>query len=81
MIEFDSHQAATLRTTTADGSRLEAPLAPDDDPYYLQLRSFVDAVKTKTQPPVSAWDGLAAVAIAEAAIESARTGMVVPVLA
>lgn len=80
MIEFDSRQAATLRTTTADGSRLEAPLAPDDDPYYLQLRSLVDAVRTRTQPPVSAWDGLAAVAIAEAAIESAKTGMVVPVI-
>ncbi|MBX7135348.1 MAG: Gfo/Idh/MocA family oxidoreductase [Fimbriimonadaceae bacterium] len=80
MIEFDSRQSATVRTTTGDGSRLEAPLAPDDDPYYLQLRSFVDAVKNRTQPPVSAWDGLAAVAIAEAAIESAKTGMVVPVV-
>jgi predicted dehydrogenase len=77
MIEFDSRRAPTLRTTTADGSRLEAPLGPEDDPYYLQLRAFVDSVKNGTEPPVSGLDGLQAVAIACAALESAQTGKVV----
>ena len=55
----------------------EGPLAPTDDPYYCQLRAFVDAVKAGTPPPVTGYDGLMGVSIGLAALESARTGTVV----
>ena len=74
MFEYDNRINPVLRTTNDSGSFTESPLLPADDPYYNQLRSFVDAVTNNTTPPVSALDGLAAVAIARAAIESAETG-------
>ncbi len=74
MIEYDSRQASTLRTVTEAMTRAEAPLAGDDDPYFRQLRGFLDAVRDHAELPVRAEDGFAAVAIAEAAIESCRTG-------
>jgi predicted dehydrogenase len=48
----------------------EIPAAPDDDPY----RAFVRAVTTGEAPAVTATDGRAAVAIVQAAYESAATG-------
>ena len=76
MIEFDSRVVPTLRTS-ADGKTInEAPLADDDDPYYRQLLGFVDAVREGKQPPVTGYDGLMALSIAHAAIESATTGSV-----
>jgi len=80
MIEFDSRNAPSLRTTI-EGSKTvnEGPLTGTDDPYYKQLRSFVDAVQKGVPPPVTALDGVMAVSIAQAAIESAKTGkLVVP---
>lgn len=74
MVEYDSRQASTLRTVTDTLNRAEAPLAPADDPYYRQLKGFLDAVQGESQLPVSAEEGFAAVAIAEAAILSCRTG-------
>jgi len=78
MIEYDSRNTPTLRTTV-EGSKTmnEGPLLATDDPYYKQLRSFVDAVQKGTQPPVTAIDGVMGVSIAQAAIESAKTGMLV----
>ncbi len=73
-VEYDSRMRATLRLATADGSRAESSLAPMDDPYYRQLLSFVRAVKGEAPPPVTALEGARAVAVAEAALESARTG-------
>lgn len=83
MIEFDSRLTPILRTHRAneDGSLLssanEGPFDPGDDPYFRELSGFVDAVRNGTPPPISGLDGLLAVAIAEAALESARTGKVV----
>lgn len=79
MIQHDSRQSSFLRRTTEEGSATENGLMPTDDPYYRELRAFVDAVATGTPPPVTAEDGLAAVRIAEAAVESARTGGLVAV--
>lgn len=74
VIEFDSRQNPSLRVHLQDsGSRPENLMDPLDDPYYLQLRSFVDAVTGKAGYPVSADEGAAAVRIALAAIESARS--------
>lgn len=77
MIEYDSRNVATLRIHDAAGSRAESNLEPTDDPFYRELRSFVDAVVNKTEMPVAPVDGMRAVAVSRAAIESAKTGRVV----
>lgn len=74
LLEFDSRQKVTLRTATTEGTRSEANLAAGDDPYFKQLRAFLRAAKGEAPPPVTAEEGLAAVAIAEAAMQSARSG-------
>ena len=78
MIEYDSRFTPSLRTSV-DGSPTvnEAPLDPTDDPYFNQLKGFVDAVRENREPPVTGFDGLMAVSIASAAIESAKSGKVV----
>ncbi|WP_406402525.1 Gfo/Idh/MocA family protein [Streptomyces uncialis] len=59
----------------AGGSDVEAPGgALPESPYLTQLREFAAAVAGGPPPGVSAWDGVAAVRIATAAAESARTG-------
>lgn len=74
LLEFDSRQKGTLRTATADGVRAEANLAPNDDPYFRQLQAFLRAAAGTAPPPVTAEEGMEAVGIAQAAMESARSG-------
>lgn len=78
MIQHDSRRSASL-TSFSDGGtyRYESPLVADDDPYYLQLRAFAHAIKTGTVVPVTGRDGLAALTVAMAARESAKTGQVI----
>lgn len=73
MIEHDSRLTSTLRINTPDNLGQEAPLAPADDPYYQELRGFLDAVKDGTEVPVSAYEGFMALSIALAAVESSET--------
>lgn len=47
---------------------------PAEDPYALELCDYVSAIEGGPQPRVSAADGVAAVRIAEAALESIATG-------
>ncbi|MBI1280441.1 MAG: gfo/Idh/MocA family oxidoreductase [Anaerolineaceae bacterium] len=49
-----------------------SPLA--EDPYWTQLKHFYDVMTTDVQPCVTAEDGMAAVQIGLAAIESVRSG-------
>jgi UDP-N-acetylglucosamine 3-dehydrogenase len=85
IIEHDSRNTASLRTHVFVGegsSRMtksfnESSMAPLDDPYYLELSGFVEAVQDGTPPPVTGYDGAMAVSIALAAWESAKTGQVV----
>ena len=82
LIEYDSRHASSLRShlLQEDGtskSFSESNMSSEDDPYYLQLREFVDAVSKGTAPTVSAYDGAMAVSISLAAIESAKTGRAV----
>lgn len=72
-LEFDSRLAGTLRVSVQGSSVLESPLFPQDDPYYCEIRAFLEALEHGTPLPVSPEDGLMAVAIAETAIESARS--------
>lgn len=77
LIQYDSRNAATLRTHVEGKTMSEAPLLPGDDPYFNELRSFVDAVQTGRPTPVTGRDGLMALSIALAARESALTDRVV----
>lgn len=92
MIEHDSRNSPSLRTAVAaaaTGSSTdprsaapirtgpEAPLSPQDDPYFVQLSTFLDAVKGGHEVPVAPEEGWAALAIAFAALESARSGEVI----
>jgi UDP-N-acetylglucosamine 3-dehydrogenase len=80
LIQFDSREIPSLRTMNAQGSKLESLVSPLDDPYYKELRGFVDSVRDGTPPPVSGYEGIMALSIAQAAVESARSGKtVVPV--
>lgn len=77
LVSYDSRMTPSLRTHTESGSTSETNLGPFDDPYYLELRGFLDAVKNGTEPPVTIHDGLMALSIGLAAYESAKTGKVV----
>lgn len=87
LIQHDSRQNVPLQTTstkTASEKSEGAPLPSYDgnlieleDPYFLELDAFLTAVRTGSKPPVTGLDGLHAVSIAEAAIESSKTGKVV----
>lgn len=73
MIEFDSRKVATVRRHTDENTQVESPMLPVDDPYYNQGRAFVETCTGVRPAPVTALDGLRAVAIARAAIESCQT--------
>jgi predicted dehydrogenase len=77
LIQFDSREQPTLRVSTPNGQLSESPRYALEDPYYLEIRGFLDAIQTGTPPPVSGADGVNALAISLAAIESARSGKVV----
>jgi UDP-N-acetylglucosamine 3-dehydrogenase len=77
MIEFDSRTSPALRVCLPGSTKQEPGHAPDQDPYYQELRAFLTCVESGTPPPISGEDGLRALSISLAAIESARTGKVV----
>ncbi len=75
LIQHDSRQNVALRTTVEGGkSFADGAISATDDPYYKQLRGFIDAVQTGSEVAVSGAEGAMAVSIALAAIESASTG-------
>jgi len=82
LVEFDSLAPAPLTVTLkSDGSpqapgipQVHSPLAPQDDPYFLELEHFLNCLEHGDESLVSAQDGLEAVKISLAAIESMRTG-------
>lgn len=82
LIEYDSADTASFTRTRRQPTPLsvaESLLAPDDDPYYLELRAFVDALNQKAPPPVTVQDARHAVRIALAALESIDTGKAVTI--
>lgn len=74
VLEHDSRQSVAVRTSTGSGTSNESQWAPGDDPYFNEIRGFLDAVQQGVEPPVTGYDGVMAVSIAMAAIESCRTG-------
>ena len=64
----------TQQITVENNLRLTQPHLPYREPLYLELESFTDAVRNGTPPEVTGEDGLQALQICEAALESSRTG-------
>jgi predicted dehydrogenase len=79
LIEFTSPTTAAiemhLRPEDGPSQDVALPTSPlRESPYTTQLRAFHQALVEGTEPPVRAEDGMAAVQIARAAIESLRRG-------
>ncbi|MBC7805770.1 MAG: Gfo/Idh/MocA family oxidoreductase, partial [Akkermansiaceae bacterium] len=84
LLTHDSRTARSLVAGTRPGmdgivSVMNAPLAPTDDPYYKQVQAFADAVRGDAPVAVPTAEARRAVAVALAAMESARTGNAVEV--
>jgi predicted dehydrogenase len=47
---------------------------PPEEPLRVELAAFLDAIETRSRPLVDGVDGMEAVRVVEAAIESARSG-------
>jgi len=83
-IQFDSgHTAAIglhLHRTDEGAPDVALPGSPLlEDPYSTEIRAFYECLANDAPIPVSGADGLAALQIALAAIESAETGMAVEI--
>jgi predicted dehydrogenase len=71
MLEYDSRNNATIRS----GNKLEQNHLPDDDPFYQQLRDFVSCAREGKPAPITVQDAFNALAIGEACLQSAKSGM------
>ena len=80
LIEFDSDGTAPiqnliLKSGGSDAPDVALPSSPvSESPYTTQIKEFYSALVEGKSPRVSATDGLVAVQIAEAALQSAHTG-------
>jgi predicted dehydrogenase len=82
LLEFDDLVPTPLTVTVKPDesrqawspSRQQSPLASSDDPYFLELAHFLNCLKSGDAFLVSPQDGLEAVKLSLAAIESIRTG-------
>jgi predicted dehydrogenase len=79
MIDFFNKQAVPLdmaRKEAENGGPVVAiPESPTvQNPYFLELQHFIDCLETGTKPSITPEDGLRAVEISLAALESIRTG-------
>ncbi len=75
MLEWNSRTSGTVRGM----GRVDGHFMPDDDPFYGQMKEFVAAIREGRPAAVSLADGVAALRVAEAALESARSGIRVKV--
>ena len=80
LIQQDSGATAAIKLHLLHAQNEDIPDVPlpssplDEDPYTTQIKAFHDCIANDTAVPVGGADGLAAVQIALAAIESAETG-------
>jgi predicted dehydrogenase len=84
LLDYDDSEARPVQFTPRDANGgeekpkvafPESPLA--EDPYYLELRHFVDVILGQAEPRVTPDDALAALRVALAALESVETGRAV----
>ena len=71
MLQWDSRSTGTVRGM----GRVDGHFMPDDDPFFGQMKEFVTAIREGRPAAVGLRDAVAAVRVAEAALESARTGL------
>lgn len=71
--------AVSLRSESRPALLPAEPISPDDEPYYRQLAHFLDCLLRDQPFLVSPHDGLAALRLSLAALESLRRGEPVPV--
>lgn len=85
MIEWDAEEnspiAQVMRNDAGNGKIYSehSPTAPEDDPYYAELAHFLHCLETGQPFRVTPHDGLMAVKVALAAIESVRTGKAIEI--
>ena len=82
LIEFDSADSSPILNLIAkpssDSPDVGLPSSPvSESPYTTQIKEFYSVLLGEKQPRIEAEDGMAAVQIAEAAIQSAATGKAV----
>jgi predicted dehydrogenase len=83
-LEHSSAAERDYRTDLADaegGGGILPDVDPADDPYFLELREFIGAISGGADPRVSARDGVEAVRLAIAALESLESGQPVEFVA
>lgn len=72
-LRYDSAEDHSLRVDAAPepgGTDYLPPMSPQESPYYAELADFVDCIRTGRNAAVLPEDGVAAVAVAEAAYAS-----------
>ncbi len=78
LLEYDSLPAEQLAISLREDRRVpllpQEPLAEHDDPYFAQLEHFLTCLKEDQEFRVSPRDGIEAVRLAVAALQSVRTG-------
>lgn len=81
LIQYDSAETApilNLIRSSGDAPDVALPSSPvSESPYTTQIKEFYHALSTGAPARIQAEDGLAAVQIAEAALQSARSGRAV----
>lgn len=80
MLDFHCKNATPLITSTKakedEAVDVAVPESPTGkSPYFLELKHFIDCVESGVKPLITAEDGMKAVEIAAAALESIRTGL------
>ena len=71
MLEWNSRTSGTVKGM----GRVDGHFMPDYDPFFGQMKEFVTAIREGRPAAVSLADGVAALRVAEAALESARSGL------
>lgn len=78
MLEYDSFPQqqlfVSLRSQQGQGDLPAAPLAQDDEPYFAQSKHFLTCIQQDKEFLVKPQDGVEAVRMSVAALESMRTG-------
>ena len=78
---YENHDAVAREgalASVSEGMVVQYPIV-NREPLRAELESFRDAILAGTPPLVTAHDGMAALAVSEALVESSRTGMPVTV--